>query len=109
MSPWQYDPKTGHMVTDVMFEDWTQEQLDLLLAGRRGYLGVADNLYGVATAVFRCVTCGRPFTIVPIGPAAELDTGCGDHDCASYDPARDVFRIVQDGARVYSDEDEAPL
>lgn len=105
MAEW-YDPETGALHNDdPVFADWTQEQVDLLLSQDSGYLGVADNRYGVPTAVFRCTACGRAFTLTPVPPRSDLETVCGIPGlCPGYDPNRDVFRLLQNGATLHKEE-----
>lgn len=107
----RYDPQTGIVHIDgPAFAGWTQEQIDLLLTRTGlGYLGVADNKYGVPTAVFRCSICGQPYTVTPVFPGAEREVTCGDPEsCSSYDPARDVAALLRSGATLHAEAGGAP-
>ncbi|MCR4298243.1 MAG: hypothetical protein NUV75_05760 [Gallionella sp.] len=57
------------------------------------------NEYGTQVAEYRCVECGELFTVCP-APLVEEDgywTGCSAPECASYDSARDIDKMFDEG------------
>lgn len=57
------------------------------------------NEYDTPVTVFWCETCGREFTVCPAVHDSRLDNwkGCMDPACESYDPNRDVDKMLEEG------------
>lgn len=64
------------------------------------YLGETTNDYGTPESRFLCPVCGSDFTICPAVSSEKMhlweNEGCGDAECDSYDPGRDVDRLFGD-------------
>lgn len=85
---------------------WTASQFAVIASTNRdGYLGLGDNEYGHPTAVHRCPTCHRPFAISPPQPTGVI-VGCEMPDCPTYNPQRDVMRLVREGRATLHREGE---
>lgn len=54
------------------------------------------NEFGSPVSVHLCAACGDEFTVCP--PADENFGGCLAPGCASYDPARDVDKLFDEGS-----------
>lgn len=62
------------------------------------HFGYDKNEYGTRISKHRCDTCGEDFTVCPAQPPeAKGWENCMAPKCASYDPARDVDRFLEEG------------
>lgn len=58
-------------------------------------LGYSKNEHGTKISLHKCDVCGNEFSLCP---AQEGDDTCGFKECASYDPNRDVGKLLREGA-----------
>lgn len=65
------------------------------------YLRESTNEYDTQVSVFLCDACGTEYTVCPaITPEqrdAESKDGCMWFECSTYDPARDVDKLFEQG------------
>jgi len=55
------------------------------------------NQYGTKVYVTHCMTCGREFSVCPYPEDVSGWQHCLDKHCKSYDPARDVDHLFENG------------
>lgn len=58
--------------------------------------GFDHNEYGTRISHHTCETCGQEFTLCPAQETDEHWKNCLDTDCTSYDPSRDVNKMIED-------------
>lgn len=63
------------------------------------FLRYDHNEYGTPITVCRCDTCEQEFSLCPLVQAEALEArgwgSCLSPECASYDPSRDVDRLLE--------------
>ncbi len=76
------------------------------------HLGYDRNHYGTLVSLHKCDVCGQRFTLCP---GQDTDEPCGyppSHDpdnqvgCQSYDPDRDVVKLLSDGWTIRTEKTE---
>lgn len=58
----------------------------------------SENEHGVLVSHHVCQGCGRDFTVIPAAKSEEGWEGCMAPDCGSYDPDRDVDKMLEEGS-----------
>jgi hypothetical protein len=62
------------------------------------HLGYTKNEYGTQVSKHRCDTCGAEFTVCPaVFPESKNWDNCLAPTCSSYDPDRDVDKLLDEG------------
>lgn len=62
------------------------------------HLGYTTNEYGTRVSQHRCDACGSEFTVCPAAfPEAVGWNNCLAPTCPSYDPNRDVDKVLDEG------------
>lgn len=62
------------------------------------HLGYTTNEYGTQVSKHKCESCGEEFTLCPaIFPETKGWENCLGPKCKSYDPGRDVDKLLDGG------------
>jgi len=62
-------------------------------------IGNGLNKFGTPISIHICEFCGVEFTVCPAVPPEKEDQwlGCLAPSCSSYDPSRDVDKMIDEG------------
>lgn len=63
------------------------------------------NEYGTVVYTAVCATCKREFSLCPPPKNPDDWRHCLSEDCASYDPARDVDKFLDEDGRIFRDDE----